>query len=29
MMVPFIIGHPKTKQGAGKRNKPTVAKWVK
>jgi nitroreductase len=29
MMVPFILGHPKTKQGAGKRNKPNVMKWVK
>jgi len=28
MMVPFIIGHPKTKQGAGKRNK-LVTKWIK
>jgi nitroreductase len=29
MMVPLIIGHPKTKQGAGKRNKPTILKWIK
>ena len=29
MMVPFIIGHPKTKQGEGKRNKPAVLKWLK
>jgi nitroreductase len=29
MMVPFILGHPKTKQGAGKRNKPNVLKWIK
>jgi nitroreductase len=28
MMVPFILGHPKAKQGAGKRNKPD-SKWVK
>jgi nitroreductase len=29
MMVPFILGHPKTKQGAGKRSKPSVLKWFK
>jgi nitroreductase len=29
MMVPFILGHPKTKQGAGKRKKPNVLKWIK
>ncbi len=29
MMAPFIIGHPKTKQGAGKRNKPAILKWLK
>ncbi|MGA2574302.1 MAG: nitroreductase family protein [Candidatus Methanomethylicaceae archaeon] len=29
MMVPFIMGHPKTKQGAEKRNKPSVLKWIK
>lgn len=29
MMVPFILGHPKTKQGVGKRNKPEVLKWIK
>ena len=29
MMVPLIIGHPKTKQGAGKRNKPNILKWIK
>lgn len=29
MMVPFILGHPKTKQGAGKRNKPIILKWIK
>jgi nitroreductase len=28
LMVPFIIGHPKTKQSAGKRNK-LVTKWIK
>ncbi len=28
LQVPLIIGHPKTKQGAGKRNKPDV-KWIK
>jgi nitroreductase len=29
LMVPFILGHPKTKQGAGKRKKPNIIKWVK
>jgi len=29
MMVPFIMGHPKTKQSAGKRKKPAVLKWIK
>jgi len=29
LMVPFIIGHPKTKQGTGKRNKPVILSWVK
>ena len=29
MMVPFIMGHPKTKQGKGKRNKPNVLRWIK
>jgi nitroreductase len=29
MMVPFIMGHPKTTQGTGKRNKPTVLNWIK
>jgi len=29
MKVPFILGHPKTKQGAGKRKKPQVLKWIK
>ena len=24
MMVPFILGHPKTKQGTGKRKKPEI-----
>jgi nitroreductase len=28
MMVPFVLGHPKTKQGTGKRNKPAVLKWI-
>jgi nitroreductase len=27
--VPFILGRPKTKQGAGKRNAPVVLKWIK
>ncbi len=29
MMVPFILGHPKTVQGKGKRNKPVIQKWIK
>jgi len=29
IMVPLIIGHPKTKIGPGKRNKPTILKWIK
>ncbi|MCW3999431.1 MAG: nitroreductase family protein [Candidatus Bathyarchaeota archaeon] len=29
MMVPFITGHPKAKQGSGKRNKPSILKWTK
>jgi nitroreductase len=29
MTAPFIIGHPKAKQGKGKRQKPTIIKWVK
>jgi nitroreductase len=29
MMVPFIMGHPKTKQGPGKRKKPEIIKWIK
>jgi nitroreductase len=29
MTVPFIIGHPKTKQGKGHRQKPNILKWVK
>ena len=28
ILVPFILGHPKSKQGAGKRNKPNVLKWM-
>ena len=28
LMVPFVLGHPKTKIGAGKRNKPNVLKWI-
>jgi len=27
--VPFILGHPKAKQGAGKRNNPNILKWIK
>jgi len=27
LKVPFILGHPKTKQGAGKRKKPII-KWI-
>jgi nitroreductase len=29
MMVPLILGHPKTEQGEGKRNKPNILKWIK
>ena len=29
LLVPFILGHPKTKQGAGKRKKPNILKWNK
>ncbi len=29
LMVPFIIGHPKTKQGTSKRKKPNILKWIK
>lgn len=29
LMVPLIIGHPKAKIGAGKRNKPVILKWIK
>jgi nitroreductase len=29
MMVPFILGHPKTEQAPDKRNKPNIIKWVK
>ena len=29
MTVPFIIGHPKAKQGKGKRSKPNIIKWAK
>jgi nitroreductase len=29
MTVPFIIGHPKAKQGKGKRAKPNIIKWAK
>ena len=29
MMVPFIIGHPKAKQGTGKRKKPVIKEWIK
>jgi nitroreductase len=29
LMVPFIMGHPKTKQGSGKRNTPNVLKWIR
>ena len=29
LMVPFILGHPKGKQGAGKRKKPNILKWIK
>jgi len=29
MMVPLILGHPKTKQEARKRTKPNILKWIK
>ena len=29
MMVPLILGHPKTKQAEGKRKKPKILKWIK
>jgi hypothetical protein len=29
LMVPFIMGHPKTKQEPGKRNEPNVLKWIR
>jgi len=29
LMVPFILGHRKTKQGGSKRKKPNIAKWIK
>jgi nitroreductase len=29
LMVPMILGYPKNKQGAAKRNKPEILKWVK
>ncbi len=29
MMVPFILGHPKAKQGTGKRDKPEIKEWIK
>jgi nitroreductase len=29
LTVPFIIGHPKAKQGKSKRSKPNIIKWAK
>ncbi len=29
MKVPFVLGCPKGKQGAGKREKPTISGWIK
>ncbi len=29
MMVPFILGHPKTQKASDKRNKPDIIKWLK
>jgi len=29
MQVPLILGHPKTRQAAGKRKKPEILKWIK
>ena len=28
LMVPLILGHPKTKQESGKRKKPNILKWI-
>ena len=28
LMVPFVLGHPKTKQGQSKRNPPEIIKWL-
>ena len=29
MQVPLILGYPKSKAGAGKRNQPNILKWIK
>jgi len=29
LIVPFVLGHPKTKQAAGRRNKPQVLRWTR
>jgi nitroreductase len=29
LLVPFILGHPETKQGTSKRKKPNILKWIK
>ena len=29
MLVPFVLGHPKTKQGKGNRKKPAILEWIK
>jgi nitroreductase len=29
MLVPFVLGHPKTKQGKGNRKKPNILNWIK
>jgi nitroreductase len=28
MMVPLILGHPKTQRGTGRRKKPNILKWI-
>jgi len=28
LMVPFVLGHPKTEQRAGRRNEPKILKWT-
>jgi hypothetical protein len=28
MLVPFVLGYPKAKQGKGNRKKPEILKWI-